>query len=328
MDASLDVDGGWKEAVTNVADLDRWCDLADRVCGWTVAHRGPMDPRVLTQWGLEPGVSGEEAVFHCGEEAQGFVRFVSLSGVGQRQRIRAGAQSWETGGILSLMVRALDLDKVFTTALDCGWTSIADPVSFEYGGRVLSNVILRGPDGVCFGAYERVDPPLEGWDHIRMMSQPFNCMQIVRSRDATRDFHRAALGLECYVHASTKSSDQKVSQFGHPRNLTDKIETHVAIMHPRGVLDAPERENGRVELIQWDGIEGRDLADRAMPPNLGHIALRWAVADVDGAAKRIRDAGYALQSEIATATLPPYGDVRLCGVRTPDGVLYELFQAA
>ena len=27
MDAALDMDGGWKEAITNVADLDRWCDL-------------------------------------------------------------------------------------------------------------------------------------------------------------------------------------------------------------------------------------------------------------------------------------------------------------
>jgi hypothetical protein len=44
MDAALDVDGGWKEAITNVADLDRWCYLAERVCGWAIAHRGPHTP--------------------------------------------------------------------------------------------------------------------------------------------------------------------------------------------------------------------------------------------------------------------------------------------
>lgn len=41
MDATLDMDGGWKKAITNVADLNRWCDLAERVCSWAIAHRGP-----------------------------------------------------------------------------------------------------------------------------------------------------------------------------------------------------------------------------------------------------------------------------------------------
>lgn len=328
MDASLDLDGGWKEAITNVSDLDKWCDLADRVCGWTMAHRGAVDSRALKAWNLSSNVTGEEALFHCGDEAQGFVRFIKLGGVEAPLRIRAGAASWETGGIFSLMVRSKDLNKVHRAALDAGWTSIADPVSFEYGGRILSNVILRGPDGVCFGMYERVQPPLEGWDHIRMISQPFNCMQIVRDRNASHDFHRDALGFTAYVYNSHTSPEPKESQFGHPRNMTTEIKTHAAIMHPRGIPDEPERQNGRVELIQWDGIEGRDLASRAQIPNLGHIGLRWAVADVEASAKRISDAGFALTSEPTPASLAPYGEVIMCGVLTPDGVLYELFQPA
>ena len=322
----MDIDGGWKEAVTLVADLDRWCVMADTVCGWTLAHRGPVDRSVLDAWGLDQNVAGEEALFHCGDEPQGWVRFVSLTGVEDQQRIRAGAASWETGGIFSLMVRSKNLKRVFNNALDAGWTSIADPVSFEYNDRVLANVILRGPDGVCFGVYERVNPPLDGWDHIKQISQPFNCMQIVRSRDATRDFHRDALGFSAYVNDSSKATEQKDSQFGHPRNMTTDIETHAAIMHPRGVLGAPERDNGRVELIQWEGLEGRDLTERARPPNLGHMALRWAVTDVKASAKRIADAGYALFADIQPVTLHPYGTVQLCSVRTPDGVVYDLFQ--
>jgi hypothetical protein len=56
MDATLDMDGGWKEAITNVSDLDRWCDLAERVCGWTIAHRGAVDSRVLANWRQTLGV--------------------------------------------------------------------------------------------------------------------------------------------------------------------------------------------------------------------------------------------------------------------------------
>ena len=326
MDLSLDVDGGWKEAVSLVADLDRWCSLAEEVCGWTLGHRGTVDHSILEAWRLDGDVTGEEALYHCGDEPQGFVRFVHLSGASQLQRVRAGAASWETGGIFSLMVRTKDLHSVFNAALNAGWTAIADPVSFEYNGRELANVILRGPDGICFGVYERVKPPLDGWDHISHISQPFNCMQIVRSRDATRAFHRDALGFSAYVDQSSQAAEQKDSQFGHPRNMTTEIVTHAAIMHPRGVPDASERENGRVELIQWEGLVGRDLADRAVPPNLGHMALRWAVSDIEATAARITDAGYGLFADVRTVAIEPYGDVQLCSVRTPDGVLYELFQ--
>lgn len=326
MDATLDLDGGWKEAVTLVSNLDLWCDLADRVCGWDLFHKGPVDPGVLQQWKLPQTVTGEEALFCCGGEAQGFVRFIQLSGVDQPQRIRAGAMPWDTGGIFSLMVRSKDLNRVYQTALSEGWTAVADPVSFQYNGLMLANVIMRGPDGICFGMYERVEPPLERWDHIKHMSQPFNCMQIVRDRDATRDFHRDALGFTAFVDNESRHSEPQTSNFGIPRNVTTQYETKAAIMHPRGVLDAKVRENGRVELIEWNGLEGRDLAERATPPNLGHIGLRWAVSDVEATVKRIVDAGYGLDLDLSDVSLAPYGDLRLCGVRTPDGVLYEFFQ--
>lgn len=326
MDATLDLDGGWKEAITLVSDLDRWCLLGADVCGWTLAHRGTVDRRVLHHWNLPDDVSGEEALFCCGDEAQGFVRFMQLKGVEQQLRIRAGAMPWDTGGIFSLMVRSKDVNRVFETALSYGWTSVADPVSFQYNGVTLANVILRGPDGVSFGMYERVDPKLEGWDHIKQMSQPFNCMQIVRSRDITRDFHRDALGFKAFVDNDTRHTEPQTSNFGIPRNITTQYETKAAIMHPRGVLDAKVRDNGRVELIEWNGLDGRDLSERATPPNLGHMGLRWAVSDLVATTKRITDAGYTLASEITTVALKPYGEVSICGSHTPDGVLYEFFQ--
>lgn len=326
MDTTLDLGGGWKEAITLVSNLDLWCSLAENVCGWTLGHRGAVDQSVLSVWNLPARSTGEEALFHCGDEAQGFVRFISLNNAGKPQRIRAGAMPWDTGGIFSLMVRSKDLQSVFKTALDHGWTAIADPLTFGYNDLILSNVILRGPDGISFGMYERVDPPLTGWNHISRMSQPFNCMQIVRNRDKARNFHRDALGFTAFVDNDTRNAEPNDSNFGFPRNLTTEIETKAAIMHPRGIPGAKVRENGRVELIEWGGLEGRDLSERATPPNLGHMGLRWVVDDVNAAAKRITEAGYLLNSLPQTVTLHPYGAVLMCSVKTPDGVLYELFQ--
>jgi catechol 2,3-dioxygenase-like lactoylglutathione lyase family enzyme len=323
----FDIDGGWKEAVVSVHDLPLWVDLANREFGWTLAHQGPVGRDQLDAWGLAAAVTAQEALFHCGDEPQGVVRFVSFRGAAQLW-IRAGAMPWDTGGIFSLMLRARDIQAVTTGMLKRGWTLTTDPVTFDYNGQLLTNVILRGPDGVGFGVYERVKPALEGWPHVKRLSQPFNCMQIVQNRDATRDFHRDVLGFGAFVDDDTRNAQPVDSNFGFPRNLTTQYTTKAAIMHPRGKAGAKERDNGRVELIQWDGFSGRDLSARAVAPNLGNLMLRWAVADAPRRAADIAAKGVPLYRPVTKVDANPYGPVQAFAVRTPDGVIYELFSVA
>ena len=318
-------DSGWQEAVCIVHDLEFWRPVADHTLGWDEIHAGPVDPSALAHWGQSEHISGTEAVFQCGEEPQGLVRFVQLSGAAQ-DRVRAGAMPWDTGGIFSLMTRSRDLTGLATNLMNHGFTAMTDPTRFEYGGRVLINIIMRGPDGICFGVYERADPPLEGWSHIKQMSQPFNAMQIVGDRDATYQFHHDVLGMEAYVHDDIKNPAPKQSNFGIPFNLTDQMTTKAAIMHPHGNQDADERQNGRLELIEWDGLDGRDLADRALPPNLGIMALRFPVSDLEATCTSIIDGGGTLFTQMHDVVLPPFGTVKLASVRTPDGVIYEFFE--
>ena len=316
---------GFKEAVISVRDLDLWRGLCRTSFGWDECHMGETDPAQLRQWQLGPPVTAREAVYHCGEEPQGFVRLVQFSGCAQI-RIRAGAMPWDTGGIFSLMVRSHDATGFAAEMMNRGWTAITDPLTFDYNGQLLTNVILRGPEGICLGVYERVDPKLAGWPHIKRISQPFNAMQMVRSRDAARDFFRQTLDCGAYVDADMQPSQPKDSNFGIPRNVTTQVTTRAAIMHPNARPDARERDNGRVELIQWDGLEGRDLADRAIPPNLGHLALRFPVRDLGGKARDLAAAGFSLFAEPAGVRMPPYGEVTAASLRTPDGVLIELFE--
>ena len=323
--AEMTPDGGWQEAVCIVHDLEYWRPVADRTLGWDEVHYGPSDPSQLASWHLPSRVTGTEALFQCGEEPQGRVRFVQLSGVPQ-DRIRAGAMPWDTGGIFSLMTRSRDLTGLATNLMNHGFTAVTDPTRFEYGGRVLINIIMRGPDGICFGVYERADPPLDGWPHIKQMSQPFNAMQIVRSRDDTYDFHNRVLGMGAFVHDEIKNAEPKQSNFGIPINLTDKITTRAAIMHPHGHLEADERDNGRVELIEWEGLDGRDLTELAAPPNLGIVGLRFPVSDLAAKVAQIADADGQLVTDAQDINLAPYGPVKLAAVRTPDGVLYEFFE--
>ena len=317
---------GWQEAVISVRDLDRWIETAEVALGWGLMHRGPLGSDQIAAWGLPNTTAGDEALFRCGDEPQGFVRFAALRNVAQ-QRVRAGCMSWDTGGVFSLMVRSRDAAGVARAVLDRGWTTVTEPATFDYNGQMLTNVILRGPDGVCFGVYERVKPLLPGWSHIKRISQPFNAMQMVRSRDVTRDFHRDVLGFGAYVDDDTRPATPQPSNFGIPRNITTQIVTRAAIMHPQAQQGVAERSNGRVELIQWDGLEGQDMASRAVMPNLGIMILRWPTPDASALAAVLTGRGATLYRAPASVTIAPYGTVTVFAVRTPDGVIYEFFTA-
>ncbi|MSO96697.1 MAG: hypothetical protein EXR11_00545 [Rhodospirillaceae bacterium] len=327
MNLALDVDGGWKEAITIVHDLAWWVDVAQTEFAWTLGHHGSVGRDVIEAWGLPDQVSAEEALFHCGDEAQGFVRFIAFKGA-QQIRIRAGAMPWDTGGIFTLMLRAREIGAVTEGLLNRGFTMITDPVTFDYNGQILTNIIFRGPDGIGFGVYERVKPPLAGWLHVKRLSQPFNCMQIVRSRDATRDFHRDVLGFGPFVDNDSRNATPIDSNFGFPKNLTTQYTTRAAIMHPRGRFDVKERDNGRVELIEWHGFEGCNLAERAIVPNLGHLMLRWPVTDAAAKVKAVAAKGAEIFRPLATVNVAPYGKLAVFSIRTPDGVIYEMFSPA
>ena len=323
---NLDRGGGCKEAVVSVHDLNFWVATAEHEFAWTLGHRGAVGREQMKAWGLPDHVSADEALFHCGDEPQGFVRFVAFRGTPQ-VRIRVGAMPWDTGGIFSLMLRARSLMSAKDGLLNRGFTMVADPVTFDYNGQILTNIIFRGPDGVSFGVYERVKPSLAGWGHVKRFSQPFNCMQVVRSRDATRDFHRDVLGFGAFVDNDARNAKPADSNFGFPKNLTTQYVTKAAIMHPRGRFDAKERDNGRVELIEWDGFDGRDLADLAVVPNLGTLMLRWCVADAAASYAAIMAKGITIYRPLVMVNVEPYGTLNTFSVRTPDGVIYELFSA-
>jgi predicted enzyme related to lactoylglutathione lyase len=103
-------------------------------------------------------------------------------------------------------------------------------------------------------------------------------------------------------------------------NLVTSTPLKSAIMHPVG------GETGRVEFVEWDGLEGRDLSARAVAPNLGILTLRFPVSDAAERASDIVEKGGHLMTKPTTVTMPPYGDVSLFSVTTPDGVFLEFFE--
>ncbi len=308
---------GWQEAVTSVRDLDRWVEALDYLAGWSLAHRGMIDKRLLKAWHLPEEYEAEEAIVVCREDPQRWLRLISFSGVPQHQ-IRSSGQAWETGGLFSILIYTNDTEAAFRRAQELGWKAHHDPVIMEFGDRELLNVVLRGPDGCNFGLYQPLTPVPDEPFPFPKLGPPFNGQQMVRDAAMAERFYQDILGWESWFSGEISLT---CNNFGIPDNLVGVHPKRVAIMHPG------HQSYGQVELVQWSYFVGRDFSDRAVPPNLGHLCLRWPVDDLEQVTSRLQSHNLTLFAGPIHVHLPPVGDVKLCTVRTPDGAMIELIQS-
>jgi len=316
MTYNLELDAGWQESVISVRDLRTWVSALIDLFRWDVIQSDQVDRQLLTQWHLDESVSAEEVVLACAEESKRLVRLVQFNGVIQTQ-MRSSGMAWDTGGIHSLLCYARDTDATFRLAQDLGWSALHDPVNMEFGGRVMRNVVLRGPDGVNFALYQQTTPPLEHTPSFSSTSMPFNGQQMVRNVRTTVDFYSSALGWNTWFDSAIRLN---CNNFGMPANFVGEIPKKVAILHHKA------ERHGQMELVEWVGFDGDDFSAQSQPPNLGIMSLRIPVSDLETSVEMISQQGTTLFSNPSRVTIMPYGDVQHCSIMTPDGALLELFQ--
>jgi catechol 2,3-dioxygenase-like lactoylglutathione lyase family enzyme len=313
------ITGAWHEALVCVRDLDRWIPALEHLLGWTVQLRDDVDPRLLSAWGLPVGARGREALLVNPADPPRCVRLMQLSGVDQIE-IRSSGNHWDTGGIFSLLSYVRDVDATFAAAQQLGWSAFHDPVDMHFGERVLRNVVLRGWDGVNFGLY-RVLQPLQSDAVYPKAAMSFNAQQSVRDIEPARRFWRDLLGWHAWFDGVTHLA---CNNFGMPENYVGRMPKNVIISAGSKNVDG-SWAHGQVELVQWVGFTGQDFAARAVPPNLGILAIRVPVPDADSTARELVERGGHLFMPPTSVTLAPHGEVRLCSVRSPDGAMIEFF---
>ncbi len=310
---------GWQEAVFSVRDIDRWVDVLEDVAGWRLIHRGSVEQIWLDAWEIGPQAAAKEVLLANPGSDSGFIRLVSFSGTDQ-QLIRSNAQTWETGGWFDVNARVLNLDQRFAELQQRGWLGYADPVELRFGPFTVNEWLARGPDGIVFALIERIEPPLEGWPALRSFSHLFNATTIVTDLEASLNFYINGLGFEVYLESDGPSPETGQNVLGLPHNLTTDISRHVRIVHPQG------RNDGSIELIQFDGATGRNFSARARPPNQGVLMLRFPVQNIEQLARNLKERGVSIESQPYPLMLPPYGQVDIMPVRGPDGEIIEFFE--
>jgi hypothetical protein len=315
---------GWSEAVISVSRLAVMEEYLTHVAQWRVVARGKTDRTLLRHWGLPETAQAREALLCNPGDRSGCVRLIEFRGVPQVQ-IRSSAQPWETGGLFSLMTRSRDIDGAFARARSLGYAGFSDPIYFDYKGVRLKNMVLRGPDGMNLAVYQREVPKLEGWSTIRGLSSPFNAMQMVRNREVSRAFWIEVMDYTSLSDAEFLDDQPGENNFALPANLVTSISRRHSILG-KGVAGLANGAGTRqVELMQFVGLQGRELSARAVFPNLGLVALRFPIANL--AAYRARAAKYGTADcKVSAVKVQGWGQVKACDLRSPDGVIAELLE--
>jgi catechol 2,3-dioxygenase-like lactoylglutathione lyase family enzyme len=309
---------GFAEVVVSVSHFGKVPGLI-QAGGWELLHGGPGAPGLHKAWGLKPTAGIEEQLLHVPSMPYGYLRFTRISNVPQEPIRPLDARPWEPGGLWLLYTRSAD-DAALSRAMgDAGWPTVRGVHGFDFGELAVNEVHQHGPDGMVLSIIEQLKPPLD--NPAPKLTHVFNAAVIVRDFDRAREFFIDKLGFKAWMEVEWSGDNPGLTLLADLAAFRGVKTIRTVIVHPQG------GNLGSVELIGWDGAPaGRDFAERAKPPNLGSVALRFGVLDLAAHLDRLRGHGILPARPVTELTLEPYGRVRLAAVRSPDGVWLEFFE--
>ena len=310
---------GFQEAVFSVSNLDKWVDLFERICGWVVVNRSNGNGALKKLWQLDSTVEMEEVLMQNTDDKEGFLRIVQFKNVEQVQ-IRSATQAWDSGGIFDVNIRTVDIDKFYKAFQYEGWNGYANPIRYTFNIYDVSEVLLKGPDGITIAAMQRFAPPLEGFPHMKSTSRLFNSSIICANMETSRDFYINKLGFSMFFETLGDSRNGTQNVLGFPYNMNENITVPIDIVRP------DSNNYGSIEYLAPKEVKGKDCSALAKPPNLGILMLRFPVKDAEGYASTLEDRGVTLTSPVQTVEIAPYGNLKVFAVRSPEGAWLEFME--
>jgi Lactoylglutathione lyase and related lyases len=309
---------GFQEVVISVSDIDRLIAFYQDICGWHLASKSRTNSDVNDIWHLDQEVEITEAVMYNPGAKEGYVRLVQFHNTDQQQ-IRSAAYAWDSGGLFDINIRVKDMDVQFSQFENQGWHGFAPPLRYTFGIYDVSEVLLKGPEGIVMAAMQRFNPPLVGFE-FEKVSRVFNSSIITSDLAASLDFYTNKLGFKLFFHTPGDARPHGPNVLGIPPNINGDITVPVYIVRP-------DIDNfGSIEFLQLQELKGRDVSELAKPPNLGLLMLRFPVRNAEVYANQLIEKGIEIHTPLTSIDLAPYGDVRLFSIISPEGVWLEFVE--
>lgn len=310
---------GFQEVVFSVRNLDRDTEMYASLGGYDIVHRSTLDRSQLDFWQLPETASAQSTLLKYPGRDFGLLRLISFEGVEQRH-IRSNSQSWDTGGIYDVDLRVADIEKKITDFQSYGWTGFCDYEEYHFNQFHVSEILIKGSEDIVFALIKRHAPKLVNFPQLKEMSHIFNSSQIVKNIEVAKTFYLDKLGWKVYMENISENSAPGPNVFGIPHNIYPNTVRKIVIASPDG------GNEGSVELVEIEGLTGRDFSQQCAPPNLGILMLRYPVENLAAYKERLIDNGVQIINESHNVKYTPYGNMNVFSIQSPDGAWIEFYE--
>lgn len=302
---------GWSSVTVGVKDLDVALDLWVDTFGFDLADRrtGP-DTELARLWGLVPDDIAEQALVRTGNSHFGMIHFVEFNAPGLP--VRQGAQ------VFDLVPKNLD---VYVDDLPLRFVELKDA---KRTFRTDNYSEVTAPDGTTFREIH-----MPSHDDINVV-----LLEVLGKPLPFSPRGYAGVGPLIFIvpDASTeKSFFENVMQLDKLNdNLLKGPEIERMIGLPPGAgLDVSiwgrvGNNFGDIEIIEYQGVRGRDLYPHTRPKSLGILHISYVVPDAAQLLYRLRAAGIEASHHGRIDSLTGEGVVS--SFNTPAGLRIEVYE--
>jgi catechol 2,3-dioxygenase-like lactoylglutathione lyase family enzyme len=296
--------------VVSVADMDHALALwVDRFGMEIVTRRDGKDAALAAAWGLPPDDIIDQALLRTPGVREGGLHLVRFRVPGPA--VREGAAPTDLVP-KSVDIAVRDIQARYDELLAAGYRFRA-PVNklVTDSGIEVFETHMFGPDALNLVLLEQPAHP----EPVSAKGYGVAPQIVVISADNLREssFWQSLLGLEQVSH----------NQFGGPA-----IEKAVGL--PPGakldirIMGDAKIDYGRIEIVQYQGAQSRDLYPRAKPPARGMLSVTYFVPEIDSIIARGRSLGVRDHGAFNGV----YGNGRFASATTPAGMRVDLFAPA
>jgi catechol 2,3-dioxygenase-like lactoylglutathione lyase family enzyme len=313
--------GKLREIVVSVTNLKRHLETWHDYMGWQVRYQGRLDGDMLKFWHLSLSTHGAETLCAFPNAEHGLLRLVKFDSV-EQQQIRGGAQIWEPGGIVDFDLRTSSVHTTFRDMVhQLGWFSYGEPIEFSLGAVTVQEALLYGPDRVALALVHRLNPVLTGVpEHQGILGSVYLSMMVAENLPKSIEFFVKTLGFHLHENTSFVLPNDAPNVFRLPWNLAAHHPVRFVTLSPDNTRDT------MLGLFHFEGLQGKNYAERAVPPNTGLLMYRFTVSNIAEYYQTLLARGVQPVSPLTEVVVRPYGKAQAFAVRSPDGVWIEFFE--
>lgn len=311
--------------------------------GMEVIAEFEMPGRVIDQlWQVPAGISARGLLLqkfrhlsHEGETEKtpvetGLLRLIEFQPVSEP--MRNGARPWDYG-FFDINFHVRDIEACYRQLTEAGFKAVSEPLLFRLPGPrpvAFQEVHIHAPDGVVVVLVEEVAeessaggtvanekavaddrrPARSGFEY----SEARTLGIVVPDARQALGFWRDLLGLR--VVFDVELGGQELEQMlGLPEGTSFRM---VLLRPPRGMT--------RPALLEFHGLEGRDIRRRAKPPHTGLLQISFRVDAQHELYRKLQASDVEILCPPTELQWAPLMSTRVMTALSPEGILLEFLE--